>query len=227
MAKAELNILIVHHDPAEREVMQGILRGHGVEVDVLADGVRAAALVKKRKFDGVFVDGELPSMKSLELVQQIRNSPSNKKAPIIFIANPNSTIRIADAFAAGVTFFLTRPLDKSKVQRLLNTTRGSMLAERRSYHRVGVAVPVRFKAGSKSGRGRSVNICRSGILFQAGGLLKPGDTVEMEIALPQPAGAIKATGDMVRLDAASGAAGVRFTRLPAADIEQLQTFIGL
>lgn len=220
-----MNVLVVHRDAAERKLLETMLRGFQVQVETLDDGARAAALVKKRKFDGVFVDGELPNQGGLELVRQVRKSPSNKKAPVVLISNPSSSIRLGDAFQAGVTFFLTCPLDQKKVSRLLNATRGSMLAERRSYHRLPLQAPVRFKVGSKAGQGTSINISRSGILFQAQGLLKAGDTVEMEFGLPQQ-GVLSAQGQVARVDSA-GAAGVRFTRLPAADIEKLQTFIGI
>lgn len=172
------------------------------------------------------MDGELPENLSLKLVRQIRKSPSNKKAPIIFITNQSSSIGLKEAFEAGVTFFLTRPLDQKKVLRLLNATRGSMLAERRAYHRVLVEAPVRFQAGAKAGQGQSVNISRSGILFEARGTLARGDVVEMEIALPAPAGTIRAVGEVARLDP-EGRAGVRFRRLAAADLEQLQNFLGV
>ncbi|MFQ5816671.1 MAG: response regulator [Terriglobia bacterium] len=224
--EGNVSVLIVAHDASERRLVATVLGGLGVEVEALDEGARAAELIKKRKFDGVIVDGELPEQRSLELVREIRKSPSNKKTPVIFITNPDSSIQLSDAFRAGVTFFLTRPLDRNKVIRLLHATHGSLLWERRNYQRVPVRAPVRFKAGSKSGRGTSVNISRRGILFAAREALAAGDTVEMEIGLPAPAATIRAVGEVVQGDS-EGCTRVCFTRLAAADLEQLQNFIGI
>ena len=221
-----LSVLIVHNDPVERQLVESVLRNFRVKVEALGSGSDAVNQVKKEKYDGVFIDAELPDVSGLELVRKIRKSSSNSKIPIVFITNQASSIPLSDAFEAGVTFFLTRPLDVKKVQRLLNATRGAMLVERRRYHRVPVQAPVVFKAGAKTGKGHSVNISRSGILLEARGGLKMGDVVEMEISLPGPAGMVRAVGEVVRVDDA-GHAGIHFTKLSAADLEQLQNFIGV
>jgi CheY-like chemotaxis protein len=226
MADPALQLMIVHKETGERELVSAVLRGFRVRVEAVGNGQQAAQLVKKRKFDGFFIDGELPQGGGLELVRQIRKSASNKNAPIVFITDARSTIRLGDAFQAGVTFFLSRPLDQKKVTRLLNATRGSMLAERRSYHRVAVATPVRWQAGKKSGQVQSVNISRSGILIEAGDALAVGDVAELRFTLPGQATPIQAQAEVVRVDE-QGRAGMRFTRLDASGLEQLQSFIGL
>lgn len=219
-------VLILQQDAAERQLIESVLRSFNARAESLTDSARAAELINTRKFDGVFVDGELPKGKSLQLVQQVRQSPSNSKAPIVFITDENHSVLVREAFAAGVTFFLTRPLDQKKVERLLNVTRGAMLAERRGYYRIPIQAPVRFTTGKKSAEGTSVNISRSGILIEAGGRLAQGDTVEMTIDLPKPGRQIRAVGEVVRVDE-QGRAGIHFTRLAAADIEALQNFIGI
>lgn len=224
--EVNLNVLVVDHDAPERQLVVSILRSFRAQLEAVGEASRAAELIQKRKFDGIFVDGELPKGQGLALVRMIRKSASNRKAPVVFITNQKSTVSLSDAFEAGVTFFLTRPLDQKKVNRLLNATRGAMLSERRGYHRVAVEVLVRFKSGPKKGQGSSVNISRSGILFEAGGALAPGDKVEVEFALPHQSGVVTAQGQVARVDS-EGRAGVRFIKLAAADLELLQNFIGI
>ncbi len=221
-----LNVLIVHKEPGDRKLVEGILRSFGVQVHSLADSTQAAALVKKKKFDGIFLDAELPKLDGLELARHIRKSPSNRKAPIILITDEQSSIGLGDAFQAGVTFFLTRPIDQKKITHLLNATRGTMLSERRRYHRVPLEVPVGFSVAGRAGGGRSTNISCSGILFQGDGTLRPGETLELEFVLPGQREPMRAQGEVARVDEQQRV-GVRFMRLAAADVERLQNFVGV
>lgn len=221
-----LNVLIVHKESGERKLMEAVLQGFRLRVQAVAGSTQAAALVKKKKFDGIFLDGELPKLDGLELARLIRNSPSNRKAPIILITDQRSAIGLGDAFQAGVTFFLTRPVDQKKIAHLLNATRGAMLVERRRYHRVPLEVPVGFVGAGRAGQGPSTNISCSGILFQGDGSLQPGETLGMQFPLLGQSEPIHAQGEVARVDEQQRV-GVRFTRLAAVDLERLQSFVGV
>jgi len=220
-----LNVLIVHKELGDRKLIEGVLRSFGLRVQAIADSTQAASLVKKKKFDGIFLDAELPKLDGLELARRIRSSPSNRRAPIVLISDAQSSIGLSEAFAAGVTFFLTRPIDQKKLIHLLNATRGTMLAERRRYHRVPLKVLVSFVVVGRAGQGLSTNISCSGILFQGDGSLQPGNTLVTEFVFPGQTEPIHAQGEVARVDEQQ-CVGVRFTRLAAVDLERLQNFVG-
>lgn len=219
-----LKVLLADHDTGERNLLVGILRAFGVEVEVPIEAKRAADSINKQKFDGLFLAEGMPGAAGLELLQTARASAANRDTPIIFIPNKTSSISTAQAFKAGATFLLNRPLDREKVTHLLNATRGTMLAERRNHHRVLLNESVDFSAGTKEGEGNSVNVSRTGILFEAAGVLKAGESVKVEFRLPSEAEPVRAEGVVVHVDS-EGRAGVRFSKLAGTDQEKLNKFI--
>src|SRR6266852_6735675 len=80
-----LKLLIVDDDPPTLELMHEVLISLKAEVLAVSDGEQAATLVNHERFDGIFVDLQMPKVDGFELTRQIRKSSWNKSAPIVVV----------------------------------------------------------------------------------------------------------------------------------------------
>ena len=219
-----LKILLVEDDVPTLELMWEILTSLGVEVRPVGDSQEAATLVTKEKFDGVFLDQVMPKVDGFELARRIRESPSNSRTPIVVVTGRRDKQTIDQAFAAGATFFLEKPVDRQKLTHLLDSTRGSMLEERRRYKRIPLLTPITCQIESRELQGRSVNLSQSGLFCELGGALTRGEVVEVRFQLPGQAATIQTRTVVVRVDE-KRRVGLRFVDMAPENRQQIRDLI--
>ena len=181
-------ILVVEDDTATLSLMGTVLGRMGAEPALVANPLQAAELVEREKFDGAFLDLQMPEMDGLELTRRIRRSKSNQRIPIVVLTGADTSV-IKETFRAGANFFLQKPVTIERIRHLLNATRGSMLEERRRYQRAPVKTWVRLQWTGGQVSGRSVNLSSDGMLLSA---VKPpaeGAAVSVEFELEEGGGA--------------------------------------
>ncbi len=209
-----LKILIVEDDTPSLELMCEVLASVDAEVWPVADSKEAAALVRKERFDGIFLDLQMPQMHGFELAARIRESPWNKSTPIIVVTGREDRATMQEAFKAGATFFLQKPIDRQKVLRLLRAARGTMVDNRRRYVRVPLKTEVVCQIQGQTTKGTSWNISQGGILFEAA-RLRPGDQVRLSFRLPANNVTVNAVGVVARVDERQRV-GVQFVQVDDA-----------
>lgn len=219
-----LKVLVVEDDVPTLELMFEVLRSLGVEVRPISDSQQAVTLINQEKFDGVFLDLMMPKVDGFELARQIRQSSRNRRTPIVIVTGREDKQTMEQAFAAGGTFFLQKPVDKHRLIRLLNTTRGAMLEERRRLNRVPVHTEVMCQVGTRKITGMSVNLSQSGILFEGDGSVVLGNVVRLLFRLPKQGLAIDVEGIVVRVDEKQRV-GVRFTQISVEDRQRIRDFV--
>src|SRR5438309_2772422 len=128
-----LKVLIVEDDPISLELMSEVLASLEAEVQPISDSEHAASLIKNERFDGIFLDLEMPKMNGFELACHIRQSSWNKSTPIIVVTGREDRKTMQQAFDVGATFFLQKPVDRQKMLLLFRTARGTMFDNRRRY----------------------------------------------------------------------------------------------
>lgn len=206
-----LKILIVEDDPPTLELMCDVLAAVDAEIRPVGDSQEAAALVAKERFDGIFLDLQMPQMDGFELAGRIRESSWNKTTPIIVVTGVDSRSTMQESFKAGATFFLQKPIDRQKLLRLFKTARGAMLDNRRRFIRLSLKTEVVYEVQGQTGRGMSSNLSLGGILLEAG-RLRPGDYVNLSFRLPADHLTINAVGVVARVDERQRA-GIRFVEV--------------
>jgi len=93
-----------------REVLQELIRGTGLIMDVVVDGLEAVDKVKTNAYDLILMDMQMPKMNGLEATRIIRALPEWKTTPIVAItANAFTEDRLACA-KAGMNDFITKPM---------------------------------------------------------------------------------------------------------------------
>jgi two-component system, chemotaxis family, chemotaxis protein CheY len=218
-----LKVLIVEDDAASLELMNEVLSSVEVETRPVNDSTEAAALVGTERFDGIFLDLQMPNLHGYELAKQIRESAWNASTPIIVVTGSSERTAMRKVFDAGATFFLQKPIDRQKLLRLFRSVRGTLFNNRRQFVRVSLQTEVAYENRGVSMKGMSSNISQGGILFEAP-QLRQGDAVRLAFRLPGGQVTVNALGHVVRTDK-SQRVGVRFVNMSDAGRAALREFV--
>src|ERR1700693_5499570 len=147
---ATLRLLIVEDDLASLELMTEVFTSLKAEVRPVSDSEQAVGMVNQEKFDGIFLDLEMPKLNGFDLARLIRKSPRNKSTPIVIVTGRDERQTMRDAFALGATFFLQKPVDRQKLSILFRTVSGGMLENRRKYARVPIQAGIACAVGART-----------------------------------------------------------------------------
>lgn len=104
-------ILLVDDDPLLREIASCNLEECGYNVVMAAHGREAAEHLKNNKFDLLISDIEMPEMDGLELTKLVRSSEAHAALPILIITGKEQSLSVDEAYAAGATSFLAKPIN--------------------------------------------------------------------------------------------------------------------
>ena len=229
MAEFKPKILVVDDDPSLLQLMGEVLGQMGAEAHLLESSEKAAELIEKQRYDGFFLDWQMPGMDGLELARRIRLSGSNARAPIVLLTGAADPAVLEAAFHAEVNFFLPKPLSVEQLRTLLNESRGQMTHDRRDYQRAPVEAHTRLRWENRESAGNAVNLSARGALVKLLSAPEPGSAVEVEIELPGLARPIHLRGSVVRVEpgeSASGAeVGIRFESYEVESLEKLAQFV--
>jgi DNA-binding response OmpR family regulator len=217
-----LKLLIVEDNIPSLELMTEVFISLKAEVRPISDSEKAAAIVNEEKFDGIFLDLEMPNLNGFDLARLVRKSSWNKSTPIIIVTGRDDRQTMQDAFAIGATFFLQKPVDRQKLSALFRTVSGGMLENRRKFTRVPIQTDVACTVGSRTVRGTSWNLSQGGMQVEVGGL-KPKDAVRLSFKLPVSGVIIDAAGVVVWANETRQ--GIQFTSLRAQTLQSIRQFM--
>ena len=138
--------------------MAEVFTSLSAEVRPISNSEKAADLVNQEKFDGIFLDLEMPNLNGFELARRIRSSSWNKCVPIVIVTGLDDKRTMQEAFAIGATFFLQKPVDKQRLTSLFQRVRGTLLENRRRHMRVPLQTAVTCIARSRIMQGVTWNL---------------------------------------------------------------------
>ncbi len=102
-------VLIIDDDPIMRELAVAKLTEAGYETDSAADGIEGLARVAAA--DLVISDIDMPGMSGFDVVKAIRGDKALCEKPVIVITGSELPNAVEQAFAAGATSFLAKPIN--------------------------------------------------------------------------------------------------------------------
>lgn len=217
-----LKLLIAEDDALSLELMSEVFTSLKAVVLPVDDGQKAATLVNQEKFDGVFLDLEMPKMHGFDLARKIRESSWNKSTPIVIVTGRDDRATMQQAFAAGATFFLQKPVDRQRLNTLFRAVSGSLLANRRRNARVPLHTEVLCEINSKVLPGTTWNLSHGGMQIETTGL-KPNDNVRVSFRLPTSGARIECHG--VVIWQTERRQGIQFTKMNPQNAEAIHHFI--
>ena len=219
---SSLRLLIVEDDPASLELMEEVFSSLKAVVRPIDDSREAAELVCREKFDGIFLDLEMPMMNGFDLAKRVRESPWNKSTPIVIVSGRDDKATMQQAFAMGATFYLQKPVDRQRLSGLFRAVRGAFVQNRRRSLRVPLQTEVLCELDSRVIKGTSSNLSQGGMQIRADGL-NPRDQVHVSFSVPVVGTRIEAYGVVAWV--ADGRHGIQFTKVNKQSEEAIQELI--
>ena len=115
------HILVVDDNSTNLQVAQGLMAPYHMKIDVSTSGFEAIEMVKKTRYDAIFMDHMMPEMDGIEAARYIRALEGDyyKNVPIIALtANAMSDAR--DQFMqAGMNDFVAKPIEMRELHRVI------------------------------------------------------------------------------------------------------------
>lgn len=215
--------LLVDSEAPICELLQEILRSEGMDTVTLANGSEAAAYASAQKFDIVFLDSGSPLSDGIELTRKIRASERNRRTPIVMIATPKYTGFLTEGFEAGASMLVYKPIDRTRLLRLVRVMQGSIENDIRRFRRVAVAVNTLLRSGQDQLEGATLNLSLNGALVRAPRTFPPGAPVKISLFLG-PLEPVVGQG-MVTRTISHDQMGIQFDGLSFNESTRLQDFL--
>lgn len=117
----KLHILLAEDNAINQKLALTLLAKMGHTVELACNGLQAVELYQKNTFDVVLMDVQMPEMGGFEATEQIRyiDKAQNRHTPIIALTAYAMQGDEQKCLAAGMDDYLTKPLDKHKLQNTL------------------------------------------------------------------------------------------------------------
>jgi hypothetical protein len=216
-----LSSMVVSRDFQEVSVLECILGGLKIDVDVETHPERAQAKLAKSKVDALIVDCDLSgSDRFLRSLQHDSHFPVN--TPLVVMSGPRERHEID---ATGALFSFEKPISVEQAVRTLSAARNLILDGRLRYHRHALGVPVALSCGARKRlQAELVNLSQGGIGIHAEKELEPADPIQVSFKLPGTRYTVKAQGEIAWTDR-QGNAGIRFVDVPTRVQKGLQIWL--
>jgi PAS domain S-box-containing protein len=126
------SVLIVEDDEPTRKLLSVGLRNHGFEPIEAADGEAGLEIASQQCPDLILLDLNLPGAHGLEVLQQLKRSPSTAAIPVIVVTG-DAELRLgarARVLALGAADFVTKPFEMNALIEEVQTLIPSREAQR-------------------------------------------------------------------------------------------------
>lgn len=212
-----LESLLVTRDQQVIGVLRPAMEKLSIDVEVCRGARSGQEILCSEKFDAVIVDcDDLDG--GLDVLQSLRQSPSNKNSVTFAILNGNTTTQAA--FDMGAKFVLQKPISQLNATRCFSAALSFMVRERRRYFRHPVEIAVHLEFGSEAFKATATNLSDGGMAIHFQGKLPNGGLSAVSFSLPDGNGVVEAKATLAWVEDGAGRAGVRFLEL-AANSRQL------
>jgi len=220
-------LLIVDDEVPILNLLRGLLESLGAEVLATADSQEALKCLDEKSFDAILLDIHMPVLGGIELTKRIRASALNKKAPIVILTGWDDADTMREAFRAGATYFLGKPITRDRIQGLYTAICGPVFLEHRRQTRLPFRTKVKCTWGSHGERSllaNSLDIGEGGMLLQPSGGLEIGQELNVELVLPSAKRPVQMRAKITCKEP-PGCMGVEFIDTTVTAREAIQDYI--
>ncbi|MEI8397286.1 MAG: ATP-binding protein, partial [Rhodospirillaceae bacterium] len=143
-----LDILVAEDNRVNRLVIKTGLEQRRHKITMVENGVQALAAASSHRFDVILMDIQMPEMDGDEATRQIRMlSPPYSDVPIVALSADAISERRAAYMRAGLTHFLTKPIEWSEVDAVLSRIQGWTATREQNIARIDL-YPSQFESVS-------------------------------------------------------------------------------
>lgn len=117
-------ILVVEDDPPTVALVKTVLERAGHSINAAANGAEALLTINANMPDLILMDVMMPVMNGFQTLHVIKSNPLTQDIPVIILTARSGDIDMAQGWAEGVSFYLTKPFSAKElltvVERLLS-----------------------------------------------------------------------------------------------------------
>ncbi|CAM4138792.1 response regulator [Pseudoalteromonas ostreae] len=115
LQKIQSKIMVVEDNDIYRNIIGQILIDEGYHVNCVATGLEAIKILRKEKYDLVFMDLFMPDLDGYNTTRNIRNIPNCKEVPIIALTSNKNKDLIKKWASLGLAAYITKPSTKLSI----------------------------------------------------------------------------------------------------------------
>jgi signal transduction histidine kinase/CheY-like chemotaxis protein len=116
----EMKVLLAEDNPVNAVVARTLLTRAGCAVDVVENGALAVEAAMNIDYDIIFLDLRMPVLNGLDAARRIRSLVGAKgRTPLIALTADAGAEERAEAFAAGMDDFITKPIEPARLAAVL------------------------------------------------------------------------------------------------------------
>jgi CheY-like chemotaxis protein len=205
VAMAKRPILVIDDDRRSTELISEILTAAGFEVRSAHGGPSGIKLARAVQPAAILLDMMMPGIDGITTLQRLKWDPILADIPVIGMTASSDLTYTGKAFRAGADFFVSKPLNRGSLVRVVELAvekvlRGTPMRHHRRHPRFQSGIAVRCLVGADTGSTRKVmgsvgNVSLGGLLLILPEALMPGTSLGLVLELPESA--IPATGKVM------------------------------
>lgn len=216
-----LSSLVVSRDWQEISVLECILGGLHIDVDVMDDPDRAWVKLNRSKVDALIVDRDLAGTDQfLRRVEQ--GSLNTNTVPLVVVSAQRTVDCTLDA---STLFRFEKPISVEQAVRTLSAARNFILTGRLRYHRQKLHTSVSVSCGKKKKVDAELrNVSQGGIGIKADRRLEAQGKLQINFVLPGTDRVVEAAAQVAWTDH-TGHAGLKFVQLAGPLRHELEMWL--
>jgi len=212
-----LSSLLVSRDWSEVSVLECILGGLHIGVDVEPEPARARTKLARSKVDALIVDCDLAG--TADFLDELNNELNT--VPLVIISSASGRDRFKDSDA---TFVFEKPISVEQAVHTLSAARNLILDGRLRYHRHTLDLPISVHLASKKRvKASLLNLSQGGVALRPCRAAEIAGPVRVDFELPGARAGFKIEGEVVWNK--QGNTGIRFAEMSRRMSRDLQLWL--
>jgi hypothetical protein len=214
-----LSSMVVSRDWQEVGVLECILGGLHIGVDVESEPERARAKLAKSKVDALIVDCDLNG--AAGFLRMLRHEPIQNAVPLVIVSGSGDRNLLE---STGATFVFEKPISVEQAVHTLSAARNMILDGRLRYHRLSLDIPISLSSRKSNVEAHVTNLSQGGLGIQATSSSLPVGPIRLSFSLPGTDLSVKLMGKVAWTDK-RGNAGIRFVQISRRTKRDLQLWL--
>lgn len=211
--------MIISRDWQEVSVLECILSGLNIDVDVESELERAWIRLRKSKVDAIIVDCDSDGTRNF--LRKLRTSLPGSAPVVIASGSPSKN----GLWGTGATFVVEKPVSVERAVHTLSAARNLIMNERLRYYRESLDLSASLTRDTgKRVKARVINISKGGVKIVASHPLSFAEKIRVNFSLPDTKATIYADGKVAWADN-QGNAGIRFMQIESHLAKRLELWV--
>jgi len=114
--RRQQTLLVIDDDRMVRRLVTIRLRDLSVRVEGAGDGPTGIAEARRLRPDLILLDVSMPDMDGFEVCRRLRNQPTTRDIPVIFLTGTDDPAEKAKAFELGAVDYVTKPFEPAELR---------------------------------------------------------------------------------------------------------------